>query len=84
MNSAQRRTLAAIFTDPVSATISWSAVESLFIAAGCKVIEGKGSAVRFQFGDMIGYFHRPHPSKEAKKYQIRDAREFLTKIGVEP
>ncbi|MCO5159689.1 MAG: type II toxin-antitoxin system HicA family toxin [Mesorhizobium sp.] len=84
MNSAQRRTLAAIFAEPVSGTIPWSAVESLFVAVGCKVVEGKGSAVRFQLRGVIGFFHRPHPSKEAKKYQIRNAREFLTKIGAEP
>ncbi len=26
-------------------------------------------------------FHRPHPRKEAKPYQVRDARKFLEQIG---
>lgn len=84
MNSAQRKTLAAILAEPVSGTIPWSAVESLFLAVGCKVVEGSGSAVRFQLRGVVGFFHRPHPGNEAKRYQIRDAREFLTKIGIEP
>ena len=84
MNSKHRKTLAAIFADPVSGTISWMDIESLFLAVGCEVIEGKGSRVRFVYQDVIGSFHRPHPSKEAKRYQVKDAREFLTKIGVMP
>lgn len=84
MNSKHRRTLAAIFANPVSGSISWGAVESLLIAAGCRVIEGEGSRVRFELNGMVGSFHRPHPAKEAKRYQVRDAREFLAKIGVRP
>jgi hypothetical protein len=33
---------------------------------------------------MIASFHRPHPRKEAKRYQVRDAREYLTKMGIKP
>ncbi len=29
-------------------------------------------------------YHRPHPGKEAKRYQVRNAREFLTRAGVTP
>lgn len=84
MNSKQRKTLAAVFADPVSGTIAWDAIESLLKAAGCRVIEGSGSRVRFEYDGVIASFHRPHPEKEAKRYQVRDAREFLTKIGVRP
>ncbi|PKG96389.1 type II toxin-antitoxin system HicA family toxin [Pseudomonas sp. Choline-3u-10] len=28
--------------------------------------------------------HRPHPEKEAKPYQVRDARAFLEQAGVKP
>ena len=54
------------------------------IAVGAEVIEGWGSRVRFHKDGEIGTFHRPHPKKEAKPYQVRDARDFLTKIGVTP
>lgn len=84
MNSKQRKTLAAVFADPVPGTVEWSAIESLLLAVGCQVIEGSGSRVRFVFGEMVATFHRPHPAKEAKRYQVRDARAFLIRIGVQP
>lgn len=84
MNSKRRKTLQAIFADPVSGSIEWATIESLLIGIGCEVIEGRGSAVRFKLDGVVGYFHRPHPRKEAKKYQVRDAREYLSKIGITP
>ena len=84
MNSKQRRTLAAIFTEPVSGTIEWTAMESLFLAAGARLIEGRGSRVRFEKDGEVETFHRPHPTKEAKRYQVRAARAFLERIGVIP
>ena len=29
-------------------------------------------------------FHRPHPAKEAKRYQVRTARSFLERMGIKP
>lgn len=84
MNSKHRRTLQAVFAEPVSGTIAWADVESLLKAAGAETVEGSGSRVRFVKGDAIATFHRPHPAKEAKRYQVRDARDFLTQIGVKP
>jgi hypothetical protein len=84
MNSKHRRTLAALFNDLVSGTIEWDAVEALLVAVGCRVIEGRGSRVRFECKSLVASFHRPHPEKEAKRYQVRDAREFLIGIGVRP
>jgi hypothetical protein len=84
MNSKQEKTLAAIFANPVSGTIAWADIESLLKSCGAKVIEGKGSAVRFNCNGVIAYFHRPHPDKEAKRYQVKDARDFLEKIGEKP
>jgi hypothetical protein len=84
MNSKQKRTLEAVFTDPVSGTIEWAAIESLLVAVGCRVIEGSGSRVRFVRGEEAEFFHRPHPAKEAKRYQVKAAKGFLTRLGVEP
>ena len=84
MNSKQTKTLKAVFTDPASGSIAWSDIENLLCAAGCEAIEGRGSRVRFACKGVVASFHRPHPAKEAKHYQVRDAREFLTKIGVTP
>ena len=84
MNSKQKKTLAAIFADPASGTIEWKAIENLLVAVGCRVIEGAGSRVRFVRDTEVETFHRPHPDKEAKRYQVRLARDFLRRIGVEP
>jgi hypothetical protein len=84
VNSKQRKTLAAVFTDPVPSSIEWAAIESLLESIGCRVVEGSGSRVRFLHGAEFESFHRPHPAKEAKRYQVRLAREFLIRIGVTP
>ncbi|MBX3570608.1 MAG: type II toxin-antitoxin system HicA family toxin [Rhizobiaceae bacterium] len=84
MNSKHKRTLAAVFADPISGTIDWTDIEGLLRAVGCEVIEGRGSRVRFNFSGEIETFHRPHPEKEAKRYQVRAARDYLTRIGVVP
>lgn len=84
MNSKHKKTLAAIFASPVPRTLPFRDIESLLRAVGCQVKEGPGSAVDFIYGDMDTTFHRPHPGKEAKHYQVKDARDFLRRIGVEP
>lgn len=84
MNATHRKTLAAVFADPVSHSIEWRRIEALLVAVGCQVIEGNGSRVRFEKAGHIATFHRPHPAKEAKPYQVRDARLFLENLGVRP
>lgn len=84
MNRAHQKTLGAIFQKPVPTNLEWRRIESLFMAVGAKTIEGAGSRVRFELNGVIGTFHRPHPQKEAKPYQVRDARSFLEKAGVSP
>ena len=84
MNSRQRSTLAAVFSNPTRANIEWSAIESLLITVGCQIKKGSGSRVGFEKDGLIASFHRPHPAKEAKRYQVRDARDYLAKLGVTP
>jgi hypothetical protein len=43
-----------------------------------------GSRVRFELNGVVATFHQPHPDKEAKPYQVRDARAFLEQAGVTP
>ena len=84
MKAAHQRTLTSIFSSPTPTSLAWREIENLFVALGAQVIEGRGSRVRFELNGVIGTFHRPHPHKEAKPYQVRDARTFLAQAGVQP
>ncbi|WP_367891410.1 type II toxin-antitoxin system HicA family toxin [Asticcacaulis sp. ZE23SCel15] len=84
MNSKQRKTLSAVFKKPPPANLDWDDIESLLLAVGCEIIEGNGSRVRFSKDQAIAIFHRPHPTNEAKRHHIRQARDYLESIGVTP
>lgn len=84
MNRRQRQTLDRIFQTPVPASLEWRDVEALFVALGATMVEGRGSRVRFELNGVVAAFHRPHPEKEAKPYQVRDARRFLEQAGIRP
>lgn len=84
MKAKHRKTLAAIFNDPVNGNMEWDKIEALFIALGCRIIEGAGSSVTFEKDGIRAYFHRPHPARAALRYRIKDAREFLSKLGKKP
>ncbi|MDH1007924.1 type II toxin-antitoxin system HicA family toxin [Pseudomonas nicosulfuronedens] len=84
MNARQRRTVELIYSLPVPASLEWLRIESLLISLGAQVVEGHGSRVRFELNGIIATFHRPHPTKEAMPYQVRDARALLEQAGVHP
>lgn len=83
MNSKQRKTLEAIFADPVHSDIRWSAVVSLFRALGAEVGEGReGSRVRFILNGVAGTYHKPHPSPVVSRPTVRDLRRHLIEADV--
>jgi hypothetical protein len=84
MNNKQRRTLAAVFKEPVSAGINWQDVESMLVACGAELEEGAGSRVNFWLNGVRATFHRPHPAKETDKGALRSVRRFLMAAGVGP
>ncbi len=84
MNKTHQKTLQAIFARPTRTSLEWSRIESLLVAVGCQIIEGRGSRVRFVKDNNVAAFHRPRPAKEAKPYQVEQARDFLTLIRVTP
>ena len=84
MNRKQRKTLEAVFDDPINGNLIWRNVESLLVGVGCQVIEGSGSSVTFEKDGFRATFHRPHPQKEALRYRIKDTRQFLENLGVRP
>jgi len=84
MNRKHRKTLAAVFADPLAGNIEWSKIEALFKAAGCEIIEGSGSRITVCHQGRKAAFHRPHPGKDALRYRVSAARDFLELIGVTP
>jgi hypothetical protein len=84
LSSKHRKTLRAIFDTPVRANIPWADIESLLVACGAQVSEGRGSRVRVALNNVRAVFHRPHPRKETDKGAIVAVRRFLTEAGVEP
>lgn len=84
MNNRQRKTLETIFADPVNGNIEWRKIEALFLALGAVRTERAGSAVSFVLHEVRVDFHRPHPDKEALRYRVKDARNFLTQAGITP
>jgi hypothetical protein len=84
LRNVHRKTLEAIFTDPVSGSIKWREIEALLVALGAEATEGSGSRVRFALNGSNLFIHRPHPAPEATKYVGRTVREFLTNLGIEP
>ena len=84
MNTKLRKTLVAVFTRPTLASIVFSDIESLLKALGGTVGEREGSRIKI---DLLGEqwrCHRPHPGKEAKRYQVEEVRDLLERIGVRP
>ena len=84
LSKKHQRTLAAIFTTQVPATLPWRRIEGLFMALGAIKKERKGSGVVFHLSGKRVTFHVPHPRKEAQRYQIRRARNFLEEVGITP
>jgi hypothetical protein len=84
VNKKQRQTLQRIFDKPTRSDISWNDIESLLIALGAEVSEGKGSRVRVALNDVRAVFHRPHPQRVTNKASVRSLQRFLIESGVTP
>jgi len=82
MNNKHRKMLQLLFSDSINGNIEWKKIEALFMALGAEKDEGKGSAVTFILNNKRIDFHRPHPNKEALRYRVKAAREFLEKAGI--
>jgi hypothetical protein len=84
MKAKHRKTLEALFATPTRANITFSDIERLIFALGGEVRAGAGSRVVFELKGKRVYLHRPHPGREAKKYQVEEVREFLRLLEVAP
>jgi len=84
MKARYQKTLQAIFRQPTSGTIAFADIVALFETLGGEVHEREGSRIKITLKNEQWRCHRPHPRKEAKKYQVEEAREFLERIGIKP
>lgn len=84
MNAKHRKTLAAIFARPTPPSVVFSDIEALVKALGGTVAEREGSRVKIELHGEQWRCHRPHPGKEAKRYQVEEARELFERVGVRP
>ena len=84
MNKKQYRTFQRIFEKPERADIKWNDIESLFIALGAEISEGRGSRVRVAFKGVRAVFHRPHPERVNGKGCVKSVRRFLQEAGGKP
>ena len=84
MKAKHWRILEAIFAVPTRGGIVFSDIEGLVVALGGDVREGAGSRIVFELKGSRQYLHRPHPGKEARKYQVEELREWLNELEVKP
>ena len=84
MQNKHRNTLEAIFARPVSGTIRWQDIESLFVALGAEVTERAGSRIGIYLFGEVRVFHRPHPSPMTDKGAVASIRKWLESHGVKP
>ena len=84
MKSRHKKTLQAIFRQPTSGTIVFADIETLIVSLGGEVLEREGSRIKLTLKGEQWRCHRPHPGKEAKKYQVEEVRELLERVGVRP
>lgn len=82
--SKSKKTLFAIFEDPVRADVRWVEIESFLRAMGAEISEGNGSRVRVHLNGVRAVFHRPHPRPITDKGALKSLRRFLTNAGVHP
>lgn len=84
MSKRHRKTLEAVFENPVRSNVVWSDIERMLQALGAELSEGRGSRVRIALRGLRAVFHRPHPQKETDKGALMSMRRFLTEAGVTP
>jgi hypothetical protein len=64
--------------------VRFADIATLIVALGGEIREGAGSRVAFELKGKRVYLHRPHPGREAKRYQVEEVREFLRSLEIQP
>lgn len=84
LKQRHQRTLEQIFKRPVSGSIRWRSIESLFVELGAEMEEREGSRVLVRLFGERRVFHRPHPAPTTDKGAVDAIRRWLESNGVKP
>lgn len=60
----------------------WASIKSMLRAAHCRVVDGAGSSVPFEFGGWMMALHWPQLGKEALRYRVLAVREYIERMGI--
>ena len=78
------KTLAAIFADPIRASLRWRDIEALLVSLGASIEERSGSRIHVTLHGIDASFHRPHPNPNTDKGAVKSVRQFLSDSGEAP
>jgi hypothetical protein len=84
MKRKNQKTLALIFSRPVSGNVNWKDIEQLFVELGAELVEGEGSRIGVRLFGERRVFHRPHPLPDTDKDAVSSVRRWLESNGVKP
>ncbi len=84
MKKKHQKVLECIFASPVSGSIRWKEIESLFQELGAEISEREGSRTGGKLFGEIQVFHRPYPSPDTDKGAVASIRKWLERNGVKP
>lgn len=84
MRRKHARTLERVFARPTAASLTWNEVESMLVAFGAHMSEGRGSRIRVELHGVRAVFHRPHPPPEIDRGTVTSVRRFLEAAGITP
>ena len=84
MKRKHQKTLALLFSRPVSGNIKWADIQALLLALGAEISEREGSRIGVKLFGEIQVFHRPHPTPDTDKGAVSCIRKWLENNGVKP
>ena len=77
MNNKHRKTLIAIFDNPLRSDVNWTDIEKLVVSLGGRLVERAGSRVGLDLNGVWALFHRSHPEKVPDKGALKSVRVFF-------
>ena len=82
LSRKHRKTLERLLEAPTRSDIRWVDIESLLVALGAEMSEGRGSRVRIYLNGVRAVFHRPHPRPVTGRGAVRSVARFIVEAGV--